>query len=599
MGRSVLSPCSRRGEVTLVDVPTPQKAFALLASLLLPLTAGAQTAPPPSSAGVFPLSQVHAGLHGTAWTVFQGSTPEPFGVDILGVLRKAQGPGEDLILARLTGAKAEYTGVVAGMSGSPVYIDGKLVGALAYRIGEFSKEPIAGITPIEQMLPVRDGDARSNTRPSSPTPGTPNQIKPIETPLVFSGFSPEALALWKEHAPALGLEPVAGLGSGQGDTTPLRQPLEPGSAISALLVSGDLEIAATCTVTYLDGGHLLACGHPLTQFGAISLPMTEADVVATLPSASNSFKIVNTGAVVGAWTQDRQTAIGGLIGALAHTIPVEIGLQREGAPSRSVHLQVLDQAQTTPTALLVSLFQVLQQNPGYGDEDSYRVHATVRLAGSYPPVEIDTLAAPGAGGSAALPAALNVALRFNSLYSSTERQVAIAGVKVDVAVMPGRRSITLNRAAVEQTQVHAGEHITIAATLNPYRGDARQLRIPVTLPPSLPDGEVRLLVSDGPALDRALAAGRAAGNTPLSGTVAQLNSLHADDRIYVTLLTPDVELNVEGQTLATLPLSVANLLTPAHERDRASLHSESPQPLGSVALDASFSGEQILTLRVE
>ncbi len=586
---------------------TPQKALLLATALLLPFSASAAQAPaspPPSSAGTFPLASVHAGLHGTAYTVFEGDTPEPFGVDILGVLRNAQGPGADLILARLTGARAEYTGVVAGMSGSPVYIDGKLVGALAFRIGQFSKEPIAGITPIAQMLRVRDMDAAS----AAPVAGSA-QIKPIDTPLVFSGFSPAALDLWKQHAPAFGpglnLEPQAGLGGTSGQTTKgpsqhqvAEPPLEPGSAVSALLVSGDLEIAATCTVTYLDANRLLACGHPLTQFGAVSLPMTKADVITTLASPAGSFKIVNTGETVGAFTQDRQTAIGGMVGATANMIPVEIAIH--GAQGdRTLHLSVLDQPQLTPTAILVSLFQALQETPGYAEEDSYRVHATVRLAGGYPPVAIQTLAAPGGLGAATLAAALTVGLRFNALYSSSDRRTPIEGVRIDVEAIRGRQSTALDRAAIEQSSVHAGDRITVAATLAPYRGAPQSIRIPVTLPASLPLGEVRLLVSDRPTLDRQLTAGRSAANTPLSGTVDHLNALHADDRLYVTLLRPDAQVSFDGRVLSSVPLSVANLLVPAHERDRGSLHSESAQPLASVPIDASFTGEQILTVRVE
>lgn len=569
--------------------------------------------PPPSSAGIFPLAAVHAGLHGTAYTVFEGSTPEPFGVDILGVLHNAQGPGEDLILARLTGAKAEHTGVVAGMSGSPVYIDGKLVGALGFRIGEFSKEPIGGITPIAQMLAVRDIDAApASAAPlTAATSGSPpiQQIQPvqqIDTPLVFTGFSPAALALWRQHAPPLGMEAVAGLGgSSQSAADAGKAPaLEPGSAVSALLVSGDMEIAATCTVTYLDSaGRLLACGHPLTQFGAVSLPMTKAEVLATLASQSNSFKIINTGETVGAFTEDRQTAIGGTLGLTAHTIPVEITLHNPHvaagiAGTRVLHLNVLDQAQVTPTAILVSLFQALQQTPSYAEEDSLRVKATVRLPG-YEPVTMATLASAGAFGPAALSAALAIGQRFNALYSSGDRQTRFTSVQIAVDVLPGRRTVALSRAAVEQTVVHAGDRIDLAATLAPYRGAPQSLRIPLTLPASLPRGEVRLLVSDGPTLDGLLSAGHGAGPTPLGSTVAQLNANHPDDQLYVSLLSPDAEVSVDGETLGTMPLSVANLLAASHERDRAALHSESIQTLAAMPLAATVTGQQVLTLRVE
>lgn len=266
-----------------------------------------------------------------AYTVFEGVTPEPMDVEILGLLRDAMGPKQDMILARLHGTKAEYTGVVAGMSGSPVYIDGKLLGALSFRIGQFSKEPIAGITPIAQMLEVRDGVPQPAAAPSvSETHATGESMRPIETPLVFSGFSRETVDRFANRFTALGLEPVSGLG---GSAPNEAQPgaLVPGSAVSAVLVQGDLSIAGTCTVTYVDPQRLLACGHPITQYGPISMPMTKADVLATLPSPMNSFKIVNTTETVGAFTEDRQSAILGRFGETARMIPVTVTLKPTGA----------------------------------------------------------------------------------------------------------------------------------------------------------------------------------------------------------------------------------------------------------------------------
>jgi hypothetical protein len=577
------------------------------ASFGAPVTAPpASATPPPSSAGVFPLSEVHAGLHGTAYSVFQGTVPESFGVDVLGILRNAEGPGEDLILARLTGTNVEYTGVVAGMSGSPVYIDGKLVGAIAYRIGSFSKQAIAGITPIAEMLAVRnmDGNTPANRRLTQAADDPNAEIRPIATPLVFSGFSPQALDLWKKHAPALGMQPEAGLGGSsetQATSGPRRKamptpPLEPGSAVSALLVSGDMEIAATCTVTYLDAKHLLACGHPLMQTGSVSLPMTKADIVATLASPAGSFKIVNTGETVGAFDEDRQTAIGGMLGAKARMIPMTITITGD-RPAKTIHLGVLDDPQLTPTAVLVSLYQALQESPGYAQEDSYRVQATLRVSG-YPAVDVRTLASPGGLGGSALSAALVVGQRFGSLYSNGERKALIESIDVHVDALPGRRSAQLVRAAVEQSVVHAGSRITIAAMVAPYRGKTFSLKIPVTLPASLGLGEVRLLVSDGPTLD-SLQTQPAGAGMPLAGTIAELNSLHPDDRLYVTLLTPDAGLSVDGATLGDLPPSMVNMLAQGDPRTRATLHSESVQPLGSVAMHAGLTGEQVLTLRVE
>ena len=265
-------------------------ACLLLAAAFCSL-AGAQTStaatPAPSGSLIaqplYPLSQVHAGLHGTAYTVFQGSKPEPIDVEILGVLHDAIGPGKDMILARLTGTTAEYNGVVAGMSGSPVYIDGKLLGAIGFRIGQFTKQPIAGITPIEQMLEVLKESNRverkyaseqstpdnppatvnaaqpGSANPASTTSSAPlpwaspadSEVQPIDTPLVFDGFSSQAIRMFQQRFHAYGLMPVSGIGGASPNEVD-SAPVVPGSAISAIIVSGDFSMAATCTVTYVD-----------------------------------------------------------------------------------------------------------------------------------------------------------------------------------------------------------------------------------------------------------------------------------------------------------------------------------------------------------
>src|SRR5229473_3128484 len=227
----------------------------------------AQVRPAPA---IMPLAQIHEGMKGTALTVFQGVKPESMDVEVLGVMHNVNGPKGDIILVRLHGTKPEYTGVVAGMSGSPVYFDGKLAGALAFRIGEFSKEPIAGVTPIEEMLeinaldhrppPVRVNAPAANpaaansphqsgtTETASPGEGSAlpaqnysNYLKPIETPLVFNGFSSETLQRYASQFAAAGIVPVMGIGSASDRKQP--EPIEAGSAVSAVLVRGDMDIA--------------------------------------------------------------------------------------------------------------------------------------------------------------------------------------------------------------------------------------------------------------------------------------------------------------------------------------------------------------------
>ena len=580
-------------------------ASALAAQAVSPLP----PTPPPSSAGFFPLDQVHRGLQGVAYTVFEGVQPEPMGVEILGLLHNALGPGQDMILARLEGTKPEYTGVVAGMSGSPVYVDGKLLGALSYRIGMFSKEPIAGITPIQQMMEVtgqntkeRSGENIQEAALTLP-PGSgkddaeAHAIRPMDTALVFNGFDRQALEFWKKHSPDLGLTAVAGIG-GSASNEKQPEPIIPGSAVSALLMRGDLEIAATCTVTYVDPKQLLACGHPITQFGPVSMPMTKAQVVATLPSPLNAFKIINTTETVGSFTDDRESAIRGMFGKEAKMIPVTVKLTGEQTP-RSLHMEVVDQPQITPSAVMVAVFQALMQRNEFTAETSYRVSSTVNVSG-FPAVRFSGMAAPSEFGPANLTAALMVGERFTLLYDNAARRTPIENVSIEVEAIP--KHLTAQLASVQSTAitVHPGQTITLEATIQPYRGEVRNVRIPVTLPPTLPDGQVRLLISDGSTLDRLTQTPRQ-GSQPLdvAATIEQLNNLHANDRVYVTLLEPSAQAVLDGRTLTTVPVSMANVLEPLRQNQKLMLNGESAVPMASAPVDSMLSGQQVLTLRVE
>jgi len=342
--------------------------LSLAATSLLAQAPIADDTPPPSTGGFFPLGEVHKGLMGTAWTVFQGSKPEPMQVEILGVLRGARGPGQDMILAQLHGAHPEYTGVVAGMSGSPVYIGKRLLGSLSYRIGEFSKDPIAGITPIAQMLEVRDLTMQETGMREQETGIREKQtdvaargikadgmnFQAMETPLVITGLRPEAIRLWQQQMAGTGLATVAAGGASSGSGSSLDEPstlaaatMVPGSAVSAQLVRGDIEISATCTVTYIDPKQLLACGHPILQAGPVSLPMTTAEVVATLASPLDAFKIINTGQLIGAFTEDRASAIRGVLGQRPRMIPLHISVQSP-LGDRKLNVEILDLPSLTP-----------------------------------------------------------------------------------------------------------------------------------------------------------------------------------------------------------------------------------------------------------
>jgi hypothetical protein len=548
-----------------------------------------------------------------AYTVFEGTQPEAMDVEILGVLKNVLGPDQDMILARLHGSKPEYTGVVAGMSGSPVYVDGKLLGALSYRIGQFSKEPIAGITPIAEMLAV-NGSAEPDVLrasagktamwlPQSDTPAVATadatDIHPIETPLLLSGFSPEAIKFFQDHVSLMGLKPVAGLGGSSSDGSKnSTTPLLPGSAVSALLVRGDLEIAATCTVTYVDPHQVLACGHPITRYGNVSIPMTKADVVATLASPLNSFKIVNTTETVGAFTEDRSSAIRGVPGESARMIPVAIHTHGS-LHDRTLHMEVIDNPDITPGAVMVSLYESLLETNNYSEEQTYELRGTVAIDG-YPLLHMDSFIAPTEQLPSALRAALTVGQRFQTVYGNSARVRNIERIDLDIDSIPGRRSIQLERAQATQPAARPGDTVMVEATLRPFRGETKNLRIPIPLPQTLNPGPLRILLSDGATLDRLTTSSPSSeGPMELSSIIHQMNAAHEDDRLYVTLLLPNAQAVVDGRTLASIPISMANVLEPLRTNRGISLNGESVVPVTSIPVEAMLSGMQVVSLDIQ
>jgi hypothetical protein len=599
----------------------------------------APVAPPDSSGGIFPLSEVHRGLTGTAWTVFTGNKPEAMTVEILGVLRGARGPGHDMILAQLHGAKPEYTGVVAGMSGTPVYIGNRLLGALAYRIGQFSKDPIAGITPIEQMLEVRDlpvaaaetkssgtgtvatgSDSASlvlNASGASAGLSSPTaSFQAMETPLVMNGFRPEAVRLWQQKMAGTALQVVALGGSGSSQygsgssvqtesgnvaasSTSGVDGIEPGSAISAQLVRGDLEMAATCTVTYVDPKQLLACGHPLLQAGKVSLPMTTAEVVATLASPLDSFKIVNTGTVIGSFTEDRDAAIRGVFGAKANMIPVQVTVRGAGS-DRKINFEILDLPSLTPQALMVTLYNSLLESNQSTEDNSYHLQGSIDLQG-YSSVPLDLWGASGGELPAGMDVALKAGDKFSQIYGNGARQNQVRGIDIQIEAFPRSMGVELVSARLTSGNiVHAGDRLTVEATVRPWQKPAKNVRIRVQVPERIGTGNLRLLVSDGSTLDQLQEQSRTGSqSTDLDAVVARLRQQHSADRIYVSLLIPEAQAGISGQTLAGLPLSVANTLEPLRSSHNVNLNGESAEVAGEADAGGVLSGSQILTLRIE
>jgi hypothetical protein len=602
-----------------------KSVFALLAVCLsLPIPFLAQSSPAASTAQnppTIPVSQIHTGMRGVAYTVFQGVKPESMDVEVLGVLHNVNGPKGDIILVRLHGQKVEYTGVVAGMSGSPVYFDGKLAGALAFRIGEFSKEPIAGVTPIADMLEISaldrsPAEESAAVRPAvnavagktaSPGESSPlsssvqdfaNYLKPIETPLVFNGFSEQAVHLFSGQLGAAGIIPVMGAGSVSDDKQP--EPLEPGSAISAILVRGDMDIEATCTVTYLDPQRLLACGHPLLQFGSVDLPMNKAEVLATLPSPLNAFKIVNTTEPVGTFVQDRHTGIMGVFNRQPEMIPVTLNIH-SSTGVKQFHYEVLNNPKLTPVALMVTVFNALHGVNEFGEEITYRLAGSIGVKG-FPEVTMRNMFAPSEGAQpAAMQAAISLGERFGRIYDNPYNAPAIAGVNLDFDLVRERRWARLESARTDVTEARPGQEVMLETVLAPYRGERIVQQIPVKIPTSASKGTLRILVSDGETLDRIGHGSPAFGRKlDLASTISLLNKEHSNNRVYVSLLEADPEARVADKVMPTLPISIMNVMDGMRGNQEMVVSGESNvDETATAPLDYVVSGAQLLTITIK
>ena len=596
-----------------------KKVVVLLSFVVLFLTLGlAQQAPgiPRSNPAPTPfmsVEEVRPGMKGVAYTVFQGTQPEPMEVEILGVLRNVNGPRTSTVLARLRGEKAEYTGVVAGMSGSPVYIDGRLLGAIAFRIGSFSKEAIAGITPITEMLEINEFDHSLPTglpgsmikpagaqKTSSPgAAGLQNyaqMLQPIEAPFVFSGLTETAVKAFADKFAAAGIVPVMGVGGAGPDKQP--EPVVPGSAVSAILARGDIEAAATCTVTYIDSEHLLACGHPLLQYGLIDLPMTKATVVATLSSPLNSFKIINTTEPIGAFVQDRHAGILGRFNREPGMIPVTLSLNG-GAKRQEYHFEVLNNAKLTPLMMMVTVFNALQGMNIYGEDTTYMMKGSIQVKG-YPTVSLADLYSTGENAPAPLAVALSLGDHFGRIFDNPLEEAKISGVSLEFNLEKDRRTAVIESVRTDLNEVRPGDEINVEAVLRPYRGERIVRRMRVRVPASAPRGLLRVLVSDADTLERMRRLSPVVSQKlDLNSTIELLNKEHRNDYLYVALLEANPQATVQDKVMPAMPLSVINVMEGMRATQEMVVFGESAVSESSAQVGYVVHGSQVLNLTVK
>src|SRR6266700_4086643 len=548
--------------------------FVAFLAFIFALCLGSQAASAQELREILPLSQVRPGMQGYAYTIFAGDQVEKFDLEVIGVLDNFLGPRQSIILVQLKGPKVEHTGVVAGMSGSPVYLDGKLAGALSLKLGIFTKEPIAGVTPIQDVLnpPSQLVAAQTAAEQLSPPSeaatrtGLPSgsALEPIDTPLVFSGFQPAALQQFSNQLQAYGFVAAQG---GTAAARPDDAHLVAGEMAGMLFVQGDASINSACTVTAVQADRVYLCGHPLMNLGNVAIPMARSRVVTTLPSNLASTKIVNVGGAIGTITGDYLTAVTGKLGAPLAMVPLDLTL-----------------------LVAITTFSGLTQNSLYGEGTTLHLSGEIRLQG-HAPVRIENTFAPGDSLSPdGMPIALTVQNIFTRLFVNTFEPAKVDGITLRVESVAGRKSFVIESAWLEKGEAAPGETLRVRVLLRPYRGPARVEETTVRVPEQVARGTtLRILVSDADLLNRASRgfafAGAGGSPTGLDQLIALLNRERRNDRLYVGLFVPAPTLLWDDKELPNIPLSQINVVdgrpTPGSVQVlRESLASEASIPLG-------------------
>jgi hypothetical protein len=589
----------------------------LLAALFVFLLAPALLAADPE---IFPLSQVQPGMKGEAYTIFAGDQIEKFDLVVIGVMPNFLAPKESIILVQLLGPKVEHTGVVAGMSGSPVYIDGKLAGALSLKLGQFSKEPLAGVTPIENILSLPKGQPGAIRAEMSPSTAAPSEqmearfeiptdwasragvsggsfLTPIDSPLVFSGFSAVAIRQFEHEFAAYGMAATQG---GSIDARADDGNIRPGDMVSAVLLEGDLSLNASCTVTAIVDGRVYVCGHPLFGFGSVQMPMARARVLTTLSSDLESTKIVNVGGTIGSFSQDRVTAVVGSLGASPKLIPIDMTVATQDG-DKHFSFRMMSNPKLTPILMGISALNGLVQNSVYGEGTTLHLtggidiagHSSVTLDNLFPPV--DSFIPDG------LPVASSVQNIFQRIFSNQFETANIERVTLRMESLPERRQVTIEGAWLDKSEAEPGDTVTVRVQLRPYRGSPVIRDVRIAIPPQAVRGTtMQILASDSGTLNRmSVVSGSQARLDSLEQLISVLNRERRNNRLYVTLLGSSPTMVVQDKVMPNVPASQINLLDQRGGPASSLVVRQSAAGEWSLPLDQIVQGSTSITIQIK
>ena len=595
-------------------------------------------AAPHAATTMMPIEEVKPGMVGVGRTVFEGSKVEEFTVRVLGTLRNVVAPRRNLILAKLEGGPLAKTGVIAGMSGSPVYIDGKLVGAVSYQLGQFSTEPIAGITPIAEMTDATalDGPARGARPVALGVPASPEDLltlwkkdlgisrsfaaqasdvlvggvaggvdahmatllRPITVPLVTAGLSAGASGSSKPALAAGGFLPVSGGAAAQEQSGPvaMARTLAPGDPIGIGLLTGDFELGATGTVTHVDGDKVYAFGHPLYNLGPTQFPMTVADVLTVLPSLMTSSKLASMGPVVGTLQQDRATAVAGRLGKGPALIPVTITLNsaRAGA-SRTFNFSVVKDQMFTPLLAYLSVANVLTSYERQAGVATYLVKGNATIHNQSDLLFEDIFA----GDQSAAGAAAYVAGPLTTLFRNAPGRFDVERLTLTIDAVEEPRTARIERVWVDTPRVRAGRDAIVKVLLRTWQGQDVVKTIPIAIPVNAP-ASLQLLVTDGTRLTQQDAReSRSAELQDVTQIIRSFNRARRGNRLYARLTASAAGAVVAGEPLPSLPPSVLAVVEGDKASGNVAALRSATRGEWDVPVELAVTGSRQITLSIE
>jgi hypothetical protein len=518
-------------------------------------------------------------MRGTGRTVFTGDRVDEFQVEILGVLDNF-GPKESLILARLSGGPLEHTGVLEGMSGSPVYIDGKLAGAVAMAF-PFAKDPIAAIRPIEDMVRPAAGRASTPAVPPSrraaialadsdltrvfsrPQPVLAGQARMVEiaTPLSFGGFSRGTLDAFAPQLRALGLEPRQAVTSGSNLEAGMGNPadLKPGSMISVQLMAGDLSVGASGTVTCIDGSRIYAFGHRFLDIGPTALPFARAEVITLLPNVNTSFKLVSAKEWMGVINQDRDTALAGELGKKAALVPVSVSISRDGRPVEAYAMQMVDDPLLSPLLMQMAVYSTIDSTERTVGASSIRLTGDIEFQNAPAPVHLNNMFA--ADNGTAMQVSLSTAVPLAYVMQSGFASLRLKKVSLRIDAYDAKKQLTIDGISVSPREVRPGEKVQLNVSLTGENGAETFRKLEYAVPIGAEQGPLYFTVSDAGTANLAdfrqvlTASPRNPGQV-----ITTVNDLHPNTKAYVRVWRIDPAFQLEGADLPAPPASVALIL---------------------------------------